>query len=260
MRLDVNAVKQRAAGRWREILAALGDIDTSILDGKNHPCPRCGGTDRFRFIDGDAGALFCNRCFNKENGDGLAALQWVRGWDFQTALAEVSRYLGDEPVANGKPRIVKTYDYCDESGRLVGRYQAGGVDEAMDKPDKEHFDNGLAARLLFAMPPRRPKRWTEDELPWQTETALETLVGRLLALDMPEDENGQPQSRDIPLSPQGKQAWIEFYNAHACEQAGMAGELAAAGVAEDRSGPQRTDYGPEAYASKPAVPDQRGRS
>jgi len=111
---------------------------------------------------------------------------------------------------------------------LVGRYQAGGVDEAMDKPDKEHFDNGLAARLLFAMPPRRPKRWTEDELPWQTETALETLVGRLLALDMPEDENGQPQPRDVPLSPQGKKAWIDFYNAHAVEQAGMAGDLAAA--------------------------------
>jgi 5S rRNA maturation endonuclease (ribonuclease M5) len=111
---------------------------------------------------------------------------------------------------------------------LVGRYQAGGVDEAMDKPDKEHFDNGLAARLLFAMPPRRPKRWTEDELPWQTETALETLVGRLLALDMPEDENGQPQPRDIPLSPLGKQAWVDFYNAHACEQAEMSGDLAAA--------------------------------
>jgi hypothetical protein len=111
---------------------------------------------------------------------------------------------------------------------LVGRYQAGGVDEAMDRPDKEHFDNGLAARLLFAMPPRRPKRWTEDELPWQTETALETLVGRLLALDMPEDENGQPQPRDVSLSPQGKQAWIEFYNAHAVEQADMAGDLAAA--------------------------------
>ena len=98
----------------------------------------------------------------------------------------------------------------------------------MSKPDKEHFDNGLAARLLFAMPPRRPKRWTEDELPRNTEAALETLVVRLLALDMPEDENGQPQPRDIPLSPQGKQAWIEFYNAHACEQAEMAGDLAAA--------------------------------
>ena len=123
---------------------------------------------------------------------------------------------------------------------LVGRYQAGGVDEAMDKPDKEHFDNGLAARLLFAMPPRRPKRWTEDELPWQTETALETLVGRLLALDMPEDENGQPQPRDIPLSPQGKQAWIEFYNAHAVRASGNGRRLGSGMVQAGRvCGPVR---------------------
>lgn len=98
----------------------------------------------------------------------------------------------------------------------------------MSKPDKEHFDNGLAARLLFAMPPRRPKRWSEDELPWETEATLETLVSRLLALDMPEDENAQPQPRDIFLSPDGKRAWIDFFNAHADEQAELAGDLAAA--------------------------------
>ena len=112
---------------------------------------------------------------------------------------------------------------------LIGRYQPqDGASEGMSKPDKEHFDNGLAARLLFAMPPRRPKRWTEDELPAGTEAALEALVGRLLALGMVEDEKGQPQPVDISLSPLGKQAWIAFYNAHAVEQAEMTGELAAA--------------------------------
>jgi hypothetical protein len=112
---------------------------------------------------------------------------------------------------------------------LIGRYRPqDAAPEAMNKPDKEHFDNGLAARLLFAMPPPRPKRWTEDELPLGTEAALEAIVGRLLALDMPEDENGQPQPIDIPLTAQGKRAWINFYNAHSCEQAKMADDLAAA--------------------------------
>jgi len=127
MRMDANDVKQRAAGRWREILAALGGIDAGILDGKKHPCPRCGGRDRFRLIDGDAGALFCNQCFNKGNGDGLAALQWLRGWDFQATLAEVARYLGGEPAPDGKARVVKTYDYVDEQAKLlyqVVRYEA----------------------------------------------------------------------------------------------------------------------------------------
>ncbi len=111
---------------------------------------------------------------------------------------------------------------------LVGRYQAGGVDEAMDKPDKEHFDNGLAARLLFAMPPRRIKEWTDDDMPPEAVRPLADLLYGLLALDMSGDENGQPQPRDIPLSPQGKLAWIEFYNAHAREQSEMTGDLAAA--------------------------------
>ena len=108
---------------------------------------------------------------------------------------------------------------------VAGTVQPGALRAALAG---EHFTNGLAARLLFAMPPRHPKRWTEDELPDRTERALATLVERLLALDMPEDEDGQPGPRDIPLSPRGKQAWIDFFDGHACEQAKMAGDLAAA--------------------------------
>ena len=78
------------------------------------------------------------------------------------------------------------------------------------------------------MPPRKPKQWTEDELPREVETALERVISGLLALDMPTDHNGLPQPRDIPLSPEGKHAWIDFYNAHACEEAAMSGNLAAA--------------------------------
>ena len=57
--------KERARGRWREILPALG-IDPCYLTGHNCPCPMCGGADRFRFIDrrgkdGD-GMWVCNQC------------------------------------------------------------------------------------------------------------------------------------------------------------------------------------------------------
>ena len=52
---DVGAVKQSAHGRWPEILAALGGVNPELLDGRNHPCPRCGGMDRFRFTDKDGG-------------------------------------------------------------------------------------------------------------------------------------------------------------------------------------------------------------
>ncbi|MDD4270175.1 MAG: DUF3987 domain-containing protein [Thermoguttaceae bacterium] len=125
-------LKRMAAGRWPEILRALGGLPSELLDGKNHPCPRCGGNDRFRFsnLDGN-GSCYCNQCFKAGNGgDGLAALQWLRGWDFPTAKTELAKYLGvnlgngrgtngNGRRAGGGGKIVKTYDYRDESGTLL---------------------------------------------------------------------------------------------------------------------------------------------
>ena len=39
----IDAVKQRAHGRWSEILASAG-VDEQILKHRNGPCPLCGGT------------------------------------------------------------------------------------------------------------------------------------------------------------------------------------------------------------------------
>jgi hypothetical protein len=110
---------------------------------------------------------------------------------------------------------------------LVGRYNSQDT-EAMDKHEKEHFDNGLAARLLFAMPPKKPKKWTDDDIPYSFEKSLEDLVEKLLDLEMVVDEKGLSQSYDLPLSSQGRRAWIQFYNLHAEETAELTGDLAAA--------------------------------
>ncbi len=122
---DAAALKQQAAGRWPEILCNVGGLSPDILDGKHHACPKCGGTDRFRMIDVAAGALFCNQCFNHDNGDGIAALQWLRGGTFTEARNALAEHLGqssprpNEPAGNGKSRIVATYDYRDERGELL---------------------------------------------------------------------------------------------------------------------------------------------
>jgi putative DNA primase/helicase len=57
------STKERARGRWRHILPALGIAD-NFLTGRNCPCPMCGGRDRFRFIDRlDADGMWvCNQC------------------------------------------------------------------------------------------------------------------------------------------------------------------------------------------------------
>ncbi len=93
---------------------------------------------------------------------------------------------------------------------------------------REHFEDGLAARLLVAMPPRVPKRWTEAAISSDIETALSHVFDRLWSLQPGTDRNGEPYPQNLELSPEGKRAWIEFYNRHAGEQAELIGDLAAA--------------------------------
>jgi hypothetical protein len=99
---DTDRIKEAARGRWPEILSALGGLPREILDGKHHPCPKCNGKDRFRYIDDQAGAVLCNQCFTNGNGDGISALEWLRGWDFGTAISELRQYLGTSPNGSGK--------------------------------------------------------------------------------------------------------------------------------------------------------------
>ncbi|ADG66832.1 P4 alpha zinc-binding domain protein [Planctopirus limnophila DSM 3776] len=104
--LDANEIKAAARGQWEMILSTVGGIDSALLDGKHHPCPKCGGTDRFRMLDADAGSLYCNQCFNERNGDGLAAVQWLRGCDFPEALrlvADELRLNTGQPSAKREP-------------------------------------------------------------------------------------------------------------------------------------------------------------
>ena len=109
--IDVEALKGQAAGRWRELLSTLGGVSADILDGKNHPCPRCGGTDRFRMIDVAAGAFLQTNASIKANGDGIAALQWLRGGTFPETVNALAEHLGQSsqrsspPAGNSKPRI-----------------------------------------------------------------------------------------------------------------------------------------------------------
>ena len=91
----IEAVKQRAHGRWTEILASLG-VDERILKRRNLPCPLCGGTDRFQYTDKfGEGNYHCRQC---GPGGGFKLLQAVMGVDFNTALRDVERCLGMMPV------------------------------------------------------------------------------------------------------------------------------------------------------------------
>ena len=126
--LNAAPVKAAAAGRWLKILPAAG-IAAELLDGRGHPCPKCGGTDRFAAMKdvAERGAVLCRGCFPKGGGDGLAAVQWIRDIDFPAAVRFVADLLNISPTGqahagNGRRRIVATYDYRDAGGNLA--YQA----------------------------------------------------------------------------------------------------------------------------------------
>jgi hypothetical protein len=92
----------------------------------------------------------------------------------------------------------------------------------------EHRDSGLAARLLFAFPPRVPKSWREADIDEEIENRFEAAIKRLYELEMEADAEGQPQPKLVHLSAKAKALWVEFFESHAIELAKQEGELAAA--------------------------------
>ncbi|APZ94614.1 Zinc-binding domain of primase-helicase [Fuerstiella marisgermanici] len=111
--IDKQDLLAKAAGRWRAIVLELcPGLGESSLNGKHGPCPKCGGTDRFRALpsfDSD-GAAYCNQCYSSGNGDGLAFLMWWNGWDFPTALAAVDKWLNDGGAAVPAVQAAKQED------------------------------------------------------------------------------------------------------------------------------------------------------
>lgn len=98
VRYDIDEVRRAAAKRWPEILSQVGGIPRDILNRNHHPCPKCGGTDRFRLMDESVGAVICNQCFSSRNGDGFAAVQWSLGCSFGDALRKIAEHLAVKPA------------------------------------------------------------------------------------------------------------------------------------------------------------------
>ena len=87
----VRDIKVRAHGRWTPLLESLG-VDDRILNGKNQPCPMCGGTDRFQYTDKfGEGNYHCRSC---GAGGGLKLAQAVLGTKFGELLDKLEHQLG----------------------------------------------------------------------------------------------------------------------------------------------------------------------
>lgn len=111
---ETEHVRQAARGAWTDIISSLCGLDRDTLNPHRHgPCPKCGGTDRFRVFDNfsETGGMYCNQCFNSKNGDGFAALQWLmHDVKFLDAVAYVARFVGVKPTTGDAPSNSPTAD------------------------------------------------------------------------------------------------------------------------------------------------------
>jgi putative DNA primase/helicase len=134
-------LNERAQGKWPGILSALG-VPAALLNvRKHHPCPFCGGKDRFRFTDHEGtGKFYCNQCGSIGGADFVIK---YFGWDFARAAKEIENVLGDASFApprrkdddsGSRAAMQKLWTSCSliAKGDFVDRYLIGrgvGQDE-----------------------------------------------------------------------------------------------------------------------------------
>jgi hypothetical protein len=90
----IRETKEAARGREVDVLVHVGGIPAEKLDGKHHPCPSCGGEDRFSLVNHERGAVLCRHCFSEKNGDFIAAVAHFRGITNRKACDLILGYLG----------------------------------------------------------------------------------------------------------------------------------------------------------------------
>lgn len=89
--LNFDFVADAAKGRWTEILEGMGVPSEILNKRKHHPCPCCGGKDRFRFTDAhQSGWFICNQC---GQGGGFKLLSLIYGYSYRESVMAVAEYL-----------------------------------------------------------------------------------------------------------------------------------------------------------------------
>lgn len=155
----------RAHGRWREVLTALG-VENSFLVNRHGPCPLCGGRDRFRWDDRDgSGSYYCGQC---GPGPGLLLLRKMHSWDHKTACDEVDKIIGhDAPAAEPQKQaspdqkrrkrladiervLAAANDSTIVEGELIRRGLSVWSDTLLGHPKLPYFDENGIMRGRFA--------------------------------------------------------------------------------------------------------------
>ncbi len=130
----------------------------------------------------------------------------------------LSMFNGDEVVWDRRTGPSTFINVKSAAVCVVGGIQPGILTRSLTD---EHWDNGLAPRLLMVCPPKRQRMWTEDTISEETEQRVEELFAELLALDFETADDGSPRPIVVPLGREAKSLFIDYYNQHAAEQSEM---------------------------------------
>jgi len=149
--------------------------------------------------------------FDKYHGGGKGeeSAHWLEM--FRAGRITVDRKTGD----------VKTVHVPRAAVSITGTIQPGTLERVLER---RHFENGLAARLLLAFPPRQLRQWNEEEIDEALLIPVRRVFERLAALPMGADGYGNPAPIDLMMTPEGKARWIDFYNEHAGEMHSLGDE------------------------------------
>jgi hypothetical protein len=147
--------------------------------------------------------------YSKGTGD---EARWLEFYNAQTSII-------DRASAN-RPMIIDR-----ASVSLCGTIQPGILRKHLTA---EYKSSGLAARLLFTMPPRMRKSWSEHEIDESTENAVAEIFDKLLAIEMQQDEDGELRPALVSMHHLAKQLFVSYFNRHNKEQQELAEDLYAA--------------------------------
>lgn len=170
-----------------------------------------------------------------ENWRGLLLVRdelsgWIGGFDAYSNSRgkDVAKWLemhgGRSMIVDRKTGQPRTIYVPRAAVSVTGTIQPAVLRRVLSQ---QYRDNGLAARLLFAAPPRRQKRWSEADVAESVQENFAALLEKLYELQPARDVDGEPLPSLVKLSPDAKRLWVQFYNEHAEQHENLSGDLSA---------------------------------
>lgn len=151
---------------------------------------------------------------------------WLGGFDAYRSgggSKDLSFWLqshGGQPVRVNRKSGKKLATADTPSVSICGGIQPGMLRKIL-KTNEHFFDAGLAARILYAMPPDLPQRWTDAVVSDVTKNQYWNIFKTILSWRNGLDALNPAKPLILTLSEAAKSQFIGFYDANADERAAM---------------------------------------